>query len=187
MELGFLPLVQPENILFLGKERTRIQVQKYKINCQCCDKEVLAYRPHQKYCKECRPAMVARGKIKWQHKDYAKNPEKYRSRAMHQSKARKIKNPQKWSARVRRVNLRAKWGITLQQLNQMFAKQNNKCAICDSALSMGMGKHAIDHDHKTDKIRQILCFRCNLILGHCKDSIDILLKAVEYLKKWENK
>lgn len=40
---------------------------------------------------------------------------------------------------------------------------------------------AVDHSHKNGKVRGLLCQRHNIMIGHCDDSIDILIRAMEYL------
>ena len=40
----------------------------------------------------------------------------------------------------------------------------------------------IDHNHKTNKIRGILCGNCNMGLGHFKDNLDVLKNAIKYLE-----
>lgn len=40
---------------------------------------------------------------------------------------------------------------------------------------------AIDHDHKTGKIRGLLCTRCNTAIGLLNDNIDFLRRAIMYL------
>lgn len=53
------------------------------------------------------------------------------------------------------------------------------CAICGK-----FGRQiGVDHDHKTNIVRDSLCRTCNLAIGHAQDSIDLLLKMAEYLKK----
>ena len=42
----------------------------------------------------------------------------------------------------------------------------------------------IDHDHKTGKIRGLLCQNCNVSIGKFKEDINIMQKAIDYLKKW---
>jgi hypothetical protein len=44
-------------------------------------------------------------------------------------------------------------------------------------------KLAVDHDHRTGRIRKLLCVRCNNILGFAADDIALLEKAIEYLKQ----
>jgi len=42
----------------------------------------------------------------------------------------------------------------------------------------------IDHNHKTGKLRGILCSLCNSAIGQLRESEDILLSAISYLSKY---
>lgn len=75
-----------------------------------------------------------------------------------------------------------RYGLTLEQYNQFLLSQNNCCAICKTQHHNGKGWH-IDHCHKTNIIRGILCNNCNVALGHFKEDVDLMLKAIEYLQK----
>lgn len=44
----------------------------------------------------------------------------------------------------------------------------------------------VDHDHETGLIRGLLCHHCNTLLGHAKDSVDVLEAAIVYLKSRSN-
>lgn len=85
------------------------------------------------------------------------------------------------------VHLKSKYGITLEQFNEMLAQQECKCAICSTPLTVGDPNSrdvaCVDHSHKTGDTRSILCKMCNLILGHADDSIVLLTKCVEYLER----
>jgi len=83
---------------------------------------------------------------------------------------------------TKNAQLRIKFNITLEQYNQLFYLQNYKCAICNDECKTGR-KLAVDHDHKTGKIRGLLCMNCNNGLGKFKDSCDLLSKAISYLVK----
>lgn len=59
--------------------------------------------------------------------------------------------------------------------------QEGRCAICDEQLRPGKAT-ALDHDHRTGRIRALLCSPCNLTLGKMRDDPDLLEKAAAYLR-----
>lgn len=79
--------------------------------------------------------------------------------------------------------LKSRYGITLEEYNMMLKNQGSVCAVCGGD-NFGNTFH-VDHNHTTNKIRGLLCNNCNTVLGHSKDSIEVLLKAIEYLKSWQ--
>jgi hypothetical protein len=48
------------------------------------------------------------------------------------------------------------------------------------------GGFAVDHSHKTNKVRDLLCTKCNTLLGAVDDNVEILEKAIKYLQLHEN-
>lgn len=88
-------------------------------------------------------------------------------------------------------NIKSKFNISGEEYIQMVKQQNNKCAICEEEEKMtfkGRIKSlCIDHDHKTGKIRALLCSRCNAGLGCYDDNTNKMKKAIEYLEKFKNK
>lgn len=79
--------------------------------------------------------------------------------------------------------LKRKYGITIEAFEALLQVQNFECGICDGPLkSEGQGTH-IDHDHATGRIRGILCAQCNRGLGHMRDNVSFLRKAIEYLER----
>lgn len=72
--------------------------------------------------------------------------------------------------------------ITLEQFEEMYFKQNGKCAICNGS-PVGKVNFDVDHCHATGKIRGLLCMNCNHIIGKAKDDIKILNSAIVYLLK----
>lgn len=87
--------------------------------------------------------------------------------------------------------LKTRFGLTIAEYEGMFEAQGGVCAICKQPeIAMdNTGKRtralAVDHNHKTGKIRQLLCGTCNYLLGYVKDNADLLQSASEYLKKHE--
>lgn len=77
----------------------------------------------------------------------------------------------------RKYALKRKYNITVEEYNSMMHLQENKCAICGDMSE----KLCVDHDHKTGKVRGLLCSNCNTSLGKFKDSIQILKNAISYL------
>lgn len=80
------------------------------------------------------------------------------------------------------------YGITLEEYNSMFNDQNGLCALCnktEKGINTKTGELkmlAVDHDHKTGKVRALLCADCNSGLGCYGDEIELLERAVAYLK-----
>ena len=72
--------------------------------------------------------------------------------------------------------------MTPEQYHAMFALQNGVCAICKTPSSKRL---AIDHDHKTQKVRGLLCIPCNLAIGNLKDSAANAISVAGYLLKWQ--
>jgi hypothetical protein len=64
---------------------------------------------------------------------------------------------------------------------ELYKKQGAPCSICGKPMSVPQR----DHSHVGMFFRDFLCRKCNHLLGNACDSIDILLKAVDYLKKHE--
>lgn len=89
-----------------------------------------------------------------------------------------------YNARVRRKSLlKISYGITLEDFDLMLKNQNYCCAICKSPSPAGRGEFHVDHDHKTKKVRGLLCHHCNLALGNFRDNTTILLSAIDYLNE----
>lgn len=99
-----------------------------------------------------------------QQKRRAANPEKYREMGRKSEHRRRLK----------------RYGVTEEWYVETIKAQKNSCAICLIALTPGRWTH-IDHDHRTNKPRGILCHSCNLLLGHCKDDQLVLQQAINYL------
>lgn len=76
---------------------------------------------------------------------------------------------------------RRKYGIRLDEYNQMFADQNGCCAICGKHQTEFKKSLAVDHDHETGKVRALLCVNCNLGVGCFRDDSDLLQAAIRYL------
>lgn len=75
------------------------------------------------------------------------------------------------------VNRCRNYGITVDQYTAMEVAQNFCCAICNQELPL-----SIDHNHLTGKVRQLLCKKCNTMLGYAREDPEILRAGAEYLE-----
>lgn len=78
--------------------------------------------------------------------------------------------------------LKYNYGITLEKYNTMFSDQGGCCKICGTHQSNLNRALCVDHCHKTNKVRALLCDLCNRGLGYFKDSEDLLITASQYLE-----
>jgi len=75
------------------------------------------------------------------------------------------------------------YGISLEEYNMFVVAQKGVCLIC-SKKCFRHKRLSIDHDHKTGKIRGLLCHKCNNGLGLFNDSPVLLKKAAEYVSMY---
>jgi hypothetical protein len=108
---------------------------------------------------------------------------KNRDKVMARSKKWAEENKEQKQRNARSSHIKKSYGITLEQEQDLKNKQDNKCPICKTELGIGHKTH-IDHCHTTGKVRGILCHACNVLLGHARESVDILKSAQKYLKKY---
>jgi len=99
----------------------------------------------------------------------------------------RIDNPFFVRERERRYYFKKQYGLTIDDLKQMWELQNGACANqnCLKELKYGKAGFAVDHCHKTNKIRGLLCMKCNVSLGNVEDSIDKLIGLIAYLKAYK--
>lgn len=88
---------------------------------------------------------------------------------------------------AREWQLLRNFGITLTQYAEMFKAQDGKCAICNKPETakdrMGNSRPlCVDHCHKSGNVRELLCNRCNHMLGLADDDIPTMESAIAYLK-----
>lgn len=75
-------------------------------------------------------------------------------------------NKQKYLTLERDRQYRVRYGITLADYDKMLSEQGGRCKICDADKAGNAGQcFAVDHCHKTGKVRGLLCIKCNARLG----------------------
>lgn len=85
-------------------------------------------------------------------------------------------------------NLMDSFGMTLSEYDELLKKQHYVCAICKNpervkeARTGVVRRLAVDHCHKTNKVRGLLCSTCNIAIGLMKDDLNLILNIIAYLK-----
>lgn len=88
---------------------------------------------------------------------------------------------------MKSIDLKKRFGISLEDYELMLESQNNVCAICKQPevsidhRTKKVRTLAVDHCHITNKIRGLLCTNCNTALGLFKDDASVLTQAIAYL------
>lgn len=128
---------------------------------------------HLNECKACRSTRMKAA--------YKENPERFKK---HQRDWRQ-KNPELNAQRVRKSFLKRKYGITEADYLRMLEEQDGLCAICRTDKPRGRYEEHfhVDHDHETNVVRGLLCYRCNTAIGLLGDSVQVLESAVAYLSR----
>ncbi len=160
---------------------------------------------YEKYVcnNSCRPCLVRKGKKKLQDNEMMA---KYRTkekkkRWLNENKDKRKQIIKRYNSKpsskeaaakyyqenkdiIRNNYLINNYDITLEKYSLLLEKQNHKCAICGVDNCPSGKSFAVDHDHKTDKIRGLLCKNCNIGLGMFEDNISNMEKAILYLKEY---
>lgn len=88
--------------------------------------------------------------------------------------------------KVMAYHLQKKFGLSAEQYEAMHNEQNGLCAIClrpeRSTRNGVLRKLCVDHCHKTNKIRGLLCKDCNTAIGLLEENVEAFHRAAEYVR-----
>lgn len=145
--------------------------------CSCCKqtKSVSEFtRQGKRYYSVCKECTCGKSNIRRaEERDAGLNIEINRDNYRKYRKWRKLKSV---------------YGITKEQYEAMVLQQENKCAICKKEEKEKDGQRgttlnlSVDHDHKTGKVRGLLCRQCNIGIGRLQESVEVLQSAIDYLR-----
>ena len=119
---------------------------------------------------------------------YTQTPHAKKLRKINQKKYRQTLRGKTVDKAVNRKHrLKREYNMTVKEYSTMLQQQNGVCAICGKSETHtnqgGVMPLSIDHNHKTGKVRGLLCARCNITLGFVKDNKNLLLKLAIYLEE----
>ena len=121
------------------------------------------------------------------HKDSLKSKQ-YQKEYYFRNRAKKLKARKllyintPYDVRLAKNNqLKSTYKISIEEYEQKLKKQNYCCAICNRHRDEFKRNLSVDHDHKTGKVRSLLCIICNTNVGVVEDKLEMILK---YLNKY---
>lgn len=138
-------------------------------------------KAHFKYYASNREKVKART-AQWREDNrefYLRSQKKY-------SQERRERDPELAKRRARGYALKRKYGITLEQYEELLQKQNYSCAICERHESEFKTNLAVDHAHSGPKkgfIRGLLCTACNYRLVARHTDGDLLRRIADYVEQ----
>ena len=119
------------------------------------------------------------------------NPEKYKGYQIKYRKNNTEKCNQatkdskvKYPGHDRNWYLNFRYGISIEDYEQLLKHQNYSCAICKRHYTEFKKKLSVDHDHENDIIRGLLCDRCNTAIGLFQDNVENLETAIVYISNY---
>ena len=148
------------------------------------------YKAHNEYWQKPENNQRLR---EYRRKHYQKHGEEIRAKSrayyeLNKEKIRKyhkewrLKNPNKYSEKNKDSHFKRRYGISSKDRDDLALLQENKCLICNKTFSKKV-KWCVDHDHKTGKIRGILCDKCNRGIACFEDTVTFLEGAIRYLNQ----
>lgn len=92
------------------------------------------------------------------------------------------RNPEKVRAKARKLQLKKKYGLSLEDYRRMVAARGGLCDCCGKEPRGKRGLF-VDHDHVTEKVRGLLCYHCNSGIGRLGDDLGGVRLAEAYLRR----
>jgi hypothetical protein len=173
------------------------------------EKDPIKWQKHLEVCRKYREnnrEKYRKISLESYYKKKSECPEEYLKKHSETAKRYRLRNlenckiREKEKSRLRRLNnyeqdfkymkkylreytMKKVYNLTPEGYQKILSKQAGKCAICNEVFSK---TPQIDHCHNTDRVRGLLCWPCNVMLGMVekgiKRNVDILDKITEYLK-----
>lgn len=141
---------------------------------------------HLNRCKECRKVLdkefYENNKVEILAKEKEKrdaNPLEFKKKSR-EAQARFRENNR---VRIRNKYIEREYNLKPGEFEERLKAQGERCAICQFKPAVNSPRLAVDHCYTTGLARGLLCFTCNAALGHFGDEIEILERAITYLKE----
>jgi Recombination endonuclease VII len=90
------------------------------------------------------------------------------------------RNDGSWRRRARWRYFERTYGLERHDYESMYVAQRGCCAICE----LRPARLVVDHDHRTGRVRGLLCSNCNFALGDFEDDPYRCIAAGAYLDRF---
>jgi recombination endonuclease VII len=115
------------------------------------------------------------------------NPERAKAnnnawRALHTPEELSERDKEAYRRYRRAHHINKKFGLSTEQYDAMLVAQEHHCALCPRP-DLPEKRLAVDHDHKTGKVRALLCDKCNRGIGYFDDDSQLLRTAADFIDK----
>lgn len=136
-------------------------------------------------CKQCYTVKWNKINASRRHDWYITNRERQLAKGRARYKENKsaiLQKTRQWQLanpdKIKNRQLIRRYGISLEDYNQLLIKQNNKCKLCKEGP---IHKPVVDHNHLTGAVRGIVCQGCNIIIGFFEVRPKAFAKVSEYI------
>src|ERR1035437_4788142 len=155
----------------------------YRCSCKLCNKAL-----QKEYQKEYHKEYKNTPQYKEYKKEYQNTPQykeyqkEYNKNCQNTPQRKAYQNTPQYKIATRKHNLKRSFGMTQQEYTLLYNQQEGKCLGCDKHFPI----LSIDHCHQTNKIRGLLCQRCNLVIGNADDKVSTLRNLIEYIEHYRS-
>lgn len=116
-------------------------------------------------------------------REYSLKGKIYQKRFRQSEKGKAARKRYQQTDKFKACRRRKKYNLSSEDFERLFVQQKGRCKICNKKFDRTYTRDIhIDHDHVTNKVRGILCSKCNVALGALDDDIYKLLSAIKYLE-----
>ena|SRR5215831_17841999 len=150
------------------------RIEEMLRTCRWCEKLKPHYRSYRWCCIDCLKTKKPE-EVKRRHRELS------RIRRAEKVKTYRIKEREKYRLHRRAHNLK-QYGLTPEKFDWLFAEQGSVCAACKNNDPQSHNGWHVDHDHKRNWTRAILCAPCNRTIGHAQENIQRLRACANYLE-----
>ena len=155
-------------------------------DCRKCDADITSAKRHGNLCWPC--AMEDKKAYYQENRERELTRRKKYYRKNKKAILKQEKERYHTDPKVRQDHIdsaiKSRYGISGDQYRyeywRLFEMQDGKCAVCKQDKKL-----VLDHDHRTGKIRALLCTNCNTAVGLMKENPDFVQGLLNYAKSYE--